>query len=120
MNPPPLPSLEEIETLRTGQRLLCLATFLYIFSLTAIIIQKETVLDALSWAYMAALVMAFIGIYRITKGLDYSVPRRIINGLLPIVPFLGLITLLMVNNKAVKVLKAHGYKVGIMGAPKLK
>jgi hypothetical protein len=46
----------------------------------------------------------------------YSVLIGIVLGVLTMIPCIGLITLLVINQKASGILTKHGYKVGLMGA----
>jgi len=46
----------------------------------------------------------------------YSVAMGIVLGILTLIPCIGLITLLIINQKATGLLKERGYRVGIMGA----
>ena len=46
----------------------------------------------------------------------YSTGLGVLFGLLTFIPCIGLIVLLVVNNKATTVLQQNGYKVGLLGA----
>src|SRR5690606_30647517 len=46
----------------------------------------------------------------------YSLPTGILLGILSLIPCVGLIILLVVNQKATKTLQDNGIKVGLMGA----
>jgi len=46
----------------------------------------------------------------------YSTSTGVVLGLLTLVPFVGLIVLLVVNGKATNILKENGIKVGLLGA----
>jgi hypothetical protein len=46
----------------------------------------------------------------------YSVIQGILIGILTMVPCLGLLLLLLVNQKATKILKDNGHNVGLFGA----
>ena len=46
----------------------------------------------------------------------YSTGIGIVLGILTLIPFIGLIPLLVVNGKATNILRAHGIHVGLMGA----
>jgi DNA-directed RNA polymerase subunit RPC12/RpoP len=60
---------------------------------------------------VAAAVFVFLLAMKLYEGLG------ILLGILTLVPLIGLIILLIVNQKATGTLQAHGYKVGFMGAP---
>jgi hypothetical protein len=46
----------------------------------------------------------------------YNVALGILFGVMTFIPCIGLVTLLVINSKATNVLKAHGYRVGLLGA----
>jgi uncharacterized membrane protein len=46
----------------------------------------------------------------------YNTGVGVVLGILTLIPLIGLITLLIVNGKATKLLREHGIKVGLMGA----
>lgn len=46
----------------------------------------------------------------------YSTGAGIVLGILTLIPYIGLIPLLVVNGKATKILRAHGITVGLLGA----
>jgi hypothetical protein len=46
----------------------------------------------------------------------YNVGLGVAFGILTLIPCIGLIVLLVINQKATSVLKAHGYRVGLLGA----
>ncbi|MDB5288822.1 MAG: hypothetical protein JWL69_63 [Phycisphaerales bacterium] len=52
--------------------------------------------------------MLTIAVYNLTAG--------IVLGILTLIPFLGLIPLVIINEKATNILRAHGIRVGLMGA----
>ena len=48
----------------------------------------------------------------------YSTGLGVVLGILTLIPIIGLIVLLIVNAKATTILRAHGIKVGLLGADK--
>lgn len=46
----------------------------------------------------------------------YSMAAGITLGILAIIPYVGLLPMLIVNGKATKILRHHGIKVGLLGA----
>jgi len=46
----------------------------------------------------------------------YNLAAGIVLGIITLVPLLGLLVLLVINSKATKILRAHGVRVGLMGA----
>ena len=62
------------------------------------------------------IVLMMVGVYRLTTALHMGMTARVLYMLAMLVPYLGIILLLIVNQKATKLLNAHGIKVGLMGA----
>jgi hypothetical protein len=65
---------------------------------------------------IVAIVMSFVGMFRLAGGLGYSTGAKILLVVLLVVPLVGLITLLVLNSRATTALRAAGYKVGLLGA----
>jgi len=65
---------------------------------------------------LAASLFAVISIYRLTGALDYSSGMRILFVVLMFVPLVSLLVLLILIERATKILRAAGYKVGLLGA----
>lgn len=65
---------------------------------------------------LACLVMSWIGIYRIGRGLGYPLWWRIVLLLLMLIPLVGLLVLAALSGRATSRLRKAGYSVGLMGA----
>jgi len=65
---------------------------------------------------IVVIVMSLVGMFRLASGLGYSTGKKIMFVILLLVPLIGLITLLVLNSRATKVLREGGYKVGLLGA----
>jgi hypothetical protein len=48
--------------------------------------------------------------------MGYAVGWRVLLAVLMVIPLIGLITLVILNSRATKALRAGGYKVGLLGA----
>jgi hypothetical protein len=70
---------------------------------------------ALDLAYVAVMVTGAVFLFMLSISL-YNTAAGIILGILSLIPLLGLLILLMVNNKATTTLREHGVRVGLMGA----
>ncbi len=57
-----------------------------------------------------------IQVIRVTKALGWGTVATVLCSIAMFIPCISLITLLVINQASVKVLKAAGYKVGLMGA----
>ena len=65
---------------------------------------------------IVAIVMSFVGMFRLAGGLGYSTAAKVFLLVLVVVPLVGLITLLVLNSRATKAPRETGYKVGLLGA----
>lgn len=63
-----------------------------------------------------SLVLSIIGIIRLAIGLGNGIAMRVVYIVLMFVPLVNLITLVILNGKATKMLRDAGYKVGLLGA----
>jgi len=71
------------------------------------------------WIPFASIVMGIIGIvfiYKLAKALKCSLTWLYV--VLSFIPLVGLVALLVLNGKATGALRAHGVRVGLMGANK--
>lgn len=113
----PQPTAEHIDKVRTGQRLLLLAILLNFCSIPLRFVGDSPIFLLISGlAALIALVVAIIGILRMGAGLGLKVAGLILLCLLMLFPLINLVTLLVVNSKATKVLRENGYTVGLLGA----
>lgn len=65
---------------------------------------------------IAAMLMSLVGMFRIGAGMGYTTGAKIGLVVLMVVPLVNLITLLIINARATKTLRAAGFKVGLLGA----
>ncbi len=64
---------------------------------------------------IAALVMSFMGIWKMGRGLGIGTAFRVVMLILMFVPLLNILLLLVVNARATRKLRQAGYKVGFLG-----
>jgi hypothetical protein len=69
----------------------------------------------LGLVFIAVAVLATVFVFMLALKV-YSVAMGIVLGVLTLIPCIGLITLLIINQKATGLLTKHGYRVGLMGA----
>ena len=103
-----------IERVASGQKLIIYAIVINILA-TVLQLAIHPILGLLG---LVSLVMAVIGVIKLTAGLSASVISKVIYVILMFVPVINLITLLILNSRATRELRAKGYKVGLMGASK--
>jgi hypothetical protein len=97
----------------SGQRLIIYAILLNLVSLFV----KGTAGDVAGLAAgIVATVVALVGLFRLAPGMGYAVGWRVLLAVLMVIPLIGLITLVILNSRATKALRAGGYKVGLLGA----
>jgi len=101
-----------IEQLVSGQKLVIYAILVYL----AIILVRTAVGPIAGLLAIGSLVLSIMGILRISEGLGYGTGTKVLLFILMFVPLVGLITLLVLNSKATSLLRAAGYKVGLLGA----
>lgn len=97
----------------SGQRLIIYAILLNLLSLVV----KGTAGDVPGLAVgIVATVLGLVGVFRLASGMGYAVGWRVFLAVLMVIPLIGLITLVFLNSRATKALRARGYKVGLLGA----
>lgn len=97
----------------SGQRLIIYAILLNLLSLVV----KGTAGDVAGLAVgIVAAVVALVGLFRLASGMEYAVGWRVLLAVLMVIPLISLITLVILNSRATKALRAGGYKVGLLGA----
>ena len=107
------PSLDSVAT---GQRFIIYAIILNLAAMAVALILPSPVAVLAGLVNLAALILSVIGTFRLASGLGRSVGAKIGLVVLMFIPILNLITLLVVNSRATKKLRAAGYKVGFLGA----
>ncbi|MDI9238910.1 hypothetical protein QLQ15_08280 [Lysobacter sp. LF1] len=65
---------------------------------------------------LLCLLMSWMGIYRMGRGLGYPLWLRIVLIVLMLVPLVGLLVLVSLSARATSRLRKAGYSVGLMGA----
>ena len=84
---------------------------------TQLLFGSVSVMDAIvTVAGMFSLYFSFFGIVSVGRGLEYSMRKQSLTAVLMLIPFVNIVTLLVLSNKATKFLKDAGYKVGLFGA----
>ena len=69
----------------------------------------------LGLAFLGVAVLATVFVFMMALKV-YSTTMGIVLGILTLVPCIGLVTLLIINQKATGLLTKHGYRVGLLGA----
>ena len=102
---------QSMKNVAVGQRMVIGSILLNIAS-----IFTRGVADLWILLAIAAIGLGVTGLLRMADGLGYSRGKKIGVVVLSAIPLIGLVTLLIVNGRATKALRAAGYKVGLFGA----
>ena len=105
-------SLPDVES---GQKLVIYAFLIY---LAAVPLQRALHPLLAFPVLLVAMGMALVGVLRLARGLDWPTAARVALVVLMFVPLLNLVTLLVLNSRANRVLRGAGYTVGLLGASK--
>lgn len=101
----------------SGQRLIIHAILLNILAgILGAAVGGEVVAALVGLVAIVALVVGLVGLVRLASGLGYSISWRVFLIVLMLIPLINIITLLVLNSRATKALRAGGYKVGLGGA----
>ena len=96
----------------SGQKLVIYAILLYFLAAAL----RTAVGPIAALAFLACLVMSWVGIYKIARGLDYPIWWWIVLLVLMLIPLVGLLVLVVLSSKATGRLRKAGYSVGLLGA----
>jgi hypothetical protein len=112
----PMKPEQDLKKIATQQRaiMLCILTEIVI-AILRFGVTMPLAGVVLSLLYLAVAVIGAVFIFMLAISL-YNTGAGIVLGILTLIPLLGLIVLLVVNGKATKVLRAHGIRVGLLGA----
>ena len=103
---------QPIEKVASGQKLILYAILVNFLTIGL----QMAIGDMAGLLGIVAIVMSLVGFFRLATGLGYSTGAKIGLVVLLLIPFVGLITLLILNSRATKALREAGYKVGLLGA----
>jgi len=70
---------------------------------------------AMALVFIGVAITAAVFIFMLALSV-YGTATGIVLGILSLIPYLGVLILLVVNGKATKILRQHGIKVGLLGA----
>lgn len=106
---------QRIEKVASGQKLIIYAILVNFLTIGLVAVFG----DIAGLVAIVAIVMSFVGMFRLAGGLGYSTAAKVLLVVLLVVPLVGVITLLVLNSRATKALREAGYKVGLLGARKI-
>jgi hypothetical protein len=112
--PPPGPGMD-LRTIAIRQKAImyCILAYLLLIVGQFLVPEQLRIIPAL--AALAVSVTAAVFVFMLALSL-YNTGAGIVLGILTLIPLVGLIVLLIINNKATQTLRYHGIRVGLMGA----
>ena len=112
MTPPHAIESPAIKKVASGQKL-----FIYAILVNFLSVGLQAAFGAIAGLVaIIAAVLSVIGVFRLASGFGYSVGIKVLLIFLMLIPFINMITLLMLHSRATKALRAAGFKVGLLGA----
>jgi hypothetical protein len=109
---------EQLRRLARNHRLVLWCIFAIIIATGILIflpVSKDFRSIILPVAILPIVVLYWLSLYRLAKSLELSLVWYVLFLVGQFIPLLGLLVLLTISDKASKVLKLHGLKVGLMG-----
>jgi hypothetical protein len=106
---------KELRTIASRQRAIIVCVVLY---LVVLVLRLAVPADSQIYVNVAVIVLgivALVFVFDLAK-LLYGTDTGAMFGIATVIPVIGLLSLLIVNQKATKVLNSHGIRVGIFGA----
>ena len=110
--PPARNDLRQI-AVRQKAIMYCILGYIVFFVLGFVLPEELRVIAGLG--VIAAAITGAVFVFMLAISI-YNTAAGILLGLLTMVPLIGMIVLLIVNMKATAILRAHGIRVGLMGA----
>ena len=98
----------------SGQRFAVWAIMLNLLTVPLMLVPQAAEVRAA--LILIAIVLAVFGIVRMSRGLNISLIIIVLMAMGMVAPFLNLVILLIINARATRFLRDHGYTVGLLGA----
>jgi hypothetical protein len=111
--PPPRPRAD-LRNIAIRQRrvIFCILAY-FIAMIMQFVLPPDLITSGLSM--IAVMIMAAVFVFMLALDV-YGTGEGIIMGILALIPLVGLIVLLLINNRATRLLRQHGIRVGLFGA----
>lgn len=112
-----MPQLDRsaLSSIALYQRGIILGIIVYLLAVVGQFAIPEAARPLLGIAIIPFLLATLVFLFLLACKL-YGVAKGVLLGILGLIPLVGLVVLLIVNGKATQVLRAHGLKVGFLGA----
>lgn len=104
----------ELRKLADGQKIVIFAILAYFIAMMV-----RAVFPPLTYIIIpASLIMSLVGLIKVVRILKMHTVFKVIYFILLFVPLINILALASINARATKMLRAGGYKVGLLGASK--
>lgn len=104
------------EQVCSGQKLAIWAIMLNLISIPFLMVPDGALIRAP--LVLVAIVLAVLGIVRMARALGISLILIVLMAMAMVIPLANLVILLVINARATRFLRDHGYTVGMFGARK--
>jgi predicted neutral ceramidase superfamily lipid hydrolase len=104
------------EQVCSGQKLAIWAILLNLISIPLLLTPEGALIRVP--LVLAAIVLAVLGIVRMSRALGINLMIIVLMAMAMVIPMVSLVILLIVNARASRFLREHGYTVGMFGATK--
>ncbi len=106
---------QDLYSVAIYQKVILWCILAYFIAFIAQFAVPEGIRLLLSLVFLGVVVLATVFVFMLALKI-YSVGMGILLGILTLIPLIGLVTLVIINQKASGILNSHGYRVGLMGA----
>lgn len=104
----------QLQKLATGQKIVIFAILAYFIAMMV-----RPVFPLLTYIIvMACLIASLVGLFKVVQILKLHIVLKVLYFISLFIPLINILALASINSRATKMLKAGGYKVGLLGASK--
>ena len=111
----PQPARTDLRQIAVRQRAIMYCILGYVCCAVAQFVVPTPLKMMLAFGALAAGVTGAVFVFMLAVAI-YNTGVGVLLGILTLIPLIGLIVLLIINSKATSLLKAHGIRVGLLGA----
>lgn len=107
---------ERTEQVCSGLRIAVWSILLNLVSVLLLVVPEGAMIRAA--VVLLAIVLAVWGTVRMARGMNFDLIVIVLLAMVMVLPMVNLVILLVVNARAARFLRSHGYRVGLFGATK--
>jgi hypothetical protein len=108
-------SREDVRSVAVYQKVILVCILAYLGAFVASLAMPPALRIFMGLGMMGVGIVSAVFVFQLAVKV-YNVGLGVFFGIVTFIPCIGLIMLLVINGKATNVLKAHGYRVGLLGA----